>query len=470
MQESGSAPVAGAPGGEAPRDRVDDAVAGGEGRVDAAPAPDAESRTSPYAIYLLVLLTFANVLSYADRYLFSIAMPAIKAEFGASDSVLGLIGGPAFTISFILFSIPLARLADRWSRRKVLSISIAVWSAATAVCGVAGGMVQMALGRVFVGIGEAGAMPASQSIVSQFFGPRRRATALGILSTGPYLGLVVGMSGGGVVISLWGWRWAFLILGLVGIPLALLVLLTGPRRGAAAVTSAAAAVPKSTLQSLRACWSIPSLRLLAIGTGVFNIYGYAGSIWFPAFLMRSHAMSAAEAGFWLGVCATVGGVAGATSSGAIVDALSRRDIRWQLRVPALGFALSFPVQLLVLWIPAEAGMMLFGLHVPVIGLLMVVSSFLSSLWMGPSFAAVSRIVSPEYRSQATAMLIVIINVLGSTAGPLVAGFISDGLTDRFAHEALRYSLLSMSVLTLAGGAIFWRASLRYPADVAAARL
>lgn len=437
-------------------------------------APDqagsGEDRTSLYAIYLLALLTAANVLSYADRYLFSIAMPSIKAEFGTSDSLLGLIGGPAFTISYIVFSIPLARLADRWSRRKVLAISIAVWSGATAVCGVATGMVQMALGRVFVGIGEAGAMPASQSIVSQFFGPRRRATALGILSTGPYFGLIVGFAGGGIVISQWGWRAAFLALGLVGIPLALLMLFTGPRRRPAATDAPAGPPAKSTLESLRACWSIPSLRLLAIGTGVFNIFGYAASIWFPAFLMRSHAMTAAEAGFWMGVCSTIGGVLGATASGAIVDSLSRRDVRWQLRVPALGFMLSFPLQLVVLSLPAAAVVALAGVTVPVIGLVMVISSFLGSLWMGPSFAAVSRIVAPAYRAQATALLIVIINVLGSTMGPLIAGFISDGLTARFAHEALRYSLLSMSVLSLAGGIIFWFASRHYANDVAAARM
>lgn len=437
--------------------------------VGTAEAPGAEDRTSLYAIYLLALLTLLNVLSYADRYLFSIAMPAIKAEFGTSDSVLGLIGGPAFTISFILFTIPLARLSDRWSRRKVLAISVAVWSAATAGCGAAAGIIQMALGRVFVGVGEAGAMPASQSIISQFFGPRRRSTALGILATGPYLGLVVGLAGGGFVISHWGWRSAFLILGLVGMPLALLVLATGPRRRPAPASTQSATPPRSMLESLHACWSIPSLRLLAIGTGVYNIFGYAASIWLPAFLMRSHAMTAAEAGFWIGVCPTIGGVLGATASGAIVDRLSRRDVRWQLRVPALGFMLSFPLQLLILWLPAGAAVPLGGVTLPAVAALMVFSAFLSSLWMGPSFAAVSRVVAPAYRAQATALLIVIINVLGSTAGPLIAGFISDGLTARFAHEALRYSLLSMSVLMVAGGAIFWLASRRYADDVAAAQ-
>lgn len=427
--------------------------------------------TSSYAVYILVLLTLANVLSYADRYLFSIAMPAIKQEFGASDAVLGLIGGPAFTVSYILFSIPLARLADRWSRKRVLAISVTVWSAATAFCGAAGGIVQMALGRVMVGVGEAGAMPPSQSIISQLFDPRRRATALGFLAAAPHLGLVVGLSGGGVAISLWGWRTTFLVLALVGLPIALLVWLTGPTRVARpAVAASSKKKAKTAWQAVRYCLSIPSLRLLALGTGVFNMFGYAASIWLPAFLMRSHGMTSVEAGFWLGVCATIGGVLGSLSSGAIVDALVARsaggsDIRWQLRVPALGFIGSFPLQFVLLQLPAGTAIMIAGHAVPGVGLLLMVTAFFGALWMGPSFAAVSRIVAPEYRSQATAMLIVIINVVGSTAGPLIAGLISDTLTLRFGQEALRYSLLSMSVLMIAGGAIFWRASTHYPRDV-----
>lgn len=456
---------------EGPATSVVDAGNGGQAAPSLSTTSEPATRAGSYAVYILVLLTLANVLSYADRYLFSIAMPAIKQEFGASDAVLGLIGGPAFTVSYILFSIPLARLADRWSRKRVLAISVTVWSAATALCGAAGGIAQMALGRVLVGVGEAGAMPPSQSLISQLFEPRRRATALGCLAVAPHLGLVVGLSGGGVAIALWGWRTTFLVLALAGLPIALLVWLTGPSRtsGPRVATSSTEST-RSAWQAVRYCWSIPSLRLLALGTGVFNMFGYAASIWLPAFLMRSHAMTSVQAGFWLGVCATIGGVLGSLSSGAIVDTLvarsaGGRDIRWQLRVPALGFIASFPLQLVFLLLPAGAAITVAGHAVPGVGLLLMSTAFLSSLWMGPSFAAVSRIVAPEYRSQATAMLIVIINVVGSTAGPLIAGLISDTLTPRLGQDALRYSLLSMSALMVVGGAVFWRAATHYPRDV-----
>ena len=212
--------------------------------------------------------------------------------------------------------------------------------------------------------------------------------------------------------------------------------------------------------ALRHCWAMPSLRLLALGTGVFDIFGYAGSIWLPTVLMRSHGMTAAEAGFWLGVCSTIGGVAGSFSSGVIVDALSRRDKRWQLRAPALGFILSLPIQCVILTLPAGVAISLLGLQMPVIGILLLFAAFFSSLWMGPSFAAASQLVPPVRRAQATAMLIVIINVVGSTAGPLMAGFISDALTVRFENEAMRYSLLSMSMLSVLGGMISCVLSLR----------
>ena len=418
-----------------------------------------------YAIYMLAILTAANVLSYADRYLFSITIPAIKTEFSASDSLLGIVAGPGFTMSYLLFTMPLATLADRWSRRRVLAISATLWSAATGFCGLATGMFQLTAARVLVGVGEAGSMPASQSMISQLFEAGRRSTALGVLGSAPYLGLVIGLSGGGAIASAWGWRAAFLIMAVVGLPIALLIWLTGPKRASASTLPSAAQGREPAWVTMRRCWAIPSLRLLALGTGIFNIYGYAGSIWLPTLLMRSHGMTAAEAGFWLGTCSTIGGVAGSLSSGAIVDALTKYDARWQLRLPALCFILAFPVFFLMLTLPAGLSIRLISFDMPVIGLLLMLGGFLSSVWMGPAFGAVSHLVPSEQRAQATAMLIVIINVVGSALGPVIAGMVSDALAVKFGGEALRYSLLSMSLLTVVGGLTYFRASMHYGGDI-----
>lgn len=415
-----------------------------------------------YALYVLGLLLALLSLSYADRYLFSILMPAIKAEFGTSDTVLGLIAGPGFIVSYILFTLPLAQAADRWSRRKVLALSAAVWSAATAACGLAAGAAQIAAARVVVGIGEAGAMPAAQSMVASLFSEKRRSSAIGILTAAPYIGTVAGLAGGGALAAIVGWREAFLWLALPGLPLALLVWLTGPKR--MAVETAAETPAPSGIATLRRCWSIPSLRLLALGAGTYNVFGYAGATWLPSYFMRSHGMSMIEAGTWLGVGAAVGGVAGTVGSGVLIDRLKTRDARWQLWLPALAFLLSFPMTLAMLLVPG--GLAISG--VPVVALLSVVTGFLAAMWFGPSLAAVASLVRPGDRAQAGAILVLVISVVGSLVGPVAAGIASEVLTPRFGAEALRYGLLGLSWIILLASLLFWRAARRYRSDLAAA--
>jgi MFS family permease len=429
-------------------------TAAGQATAPEAAAARTGGRGAAYAVYFLVILLLANTLSYADRHLFAILLPAIKADFGASDGVMGLIAGPGFIVSYILLTMPLARLADRWSRRRVLALSAATWSLATGLCGYAAGLWHLTAARVIVGVGEAGGMPPSQSMLADLFSERRRTTAMGVLSSGTYLGILLGLAGGAAIASAWGWRAAFWTLALPGIPVALLLWFTGPRRSTAkAAKSADSAGAGSMLSVVQLCWRIPSLRFLAIGMGVFNIYGYAGAIWMPAYFMRSHGMTMLESGAWLGIGAAAGGVLGSFASGAIVDALIPRDRRWQLRVPAAGFLISFPLFLIMLMLPGGASVALLGQNIPAVALLSLITAFLSSLWMGPSFAAASR------------LLVVIINVLGSAMGPLIAGAVSDLFTARLGEEALRYSLLAMSGLTALGGLIFWRAASHYPRDL-----
>jgi MFS family permease len=430
----------------------------------AAVAADASSWSRTYAVYVLALLLAANTLSYADRHLFSVLIPAIKADFGIGDAALGFIGGPAFIISYVLFTLPLARLADRWSRRGVIAVSATLWSVATAACGVAGNVWQLATARVTVGVGEAGGLPPSQAIISGLFGPERRSSALGVLASSTYLGLVLGLTGGATIASLWGWRAAFIALAAPGIPVALLLWFTGPGQLRDAAPPARAG-GDTMWATTRRCWSIPSFRLLALGVGAFNIFGYAGAIWMPAYFMRSHGMSMIEAGAWLGMGAAAGGIAGSLASGALVDALRPRDERWQLRVPALGFICSFPLFIVMLLLPSGAAVAIGRAGIPLVALLSVFTGFLASLWAGPSFGAAARLVRPQERAQATALLVVIINIMGSAVGPLIAGLVSEALTARFAEEALRYSLLALSGLTVVGGLLFWRASDHYPADL-----
>ena len=288
-----------------------------------------------YQIYILLLLLLVNAISYADRHLFSILIPSIKAEFGVTDSVLGLIGGPGFTVSFMLFSLPLARLADRWSRRGVLALAATLWSIATAASGVAANVVQLAIARFAVGIGEAGGLPPSQAILASLYSENRRAGVMGVLTSSTYFGLVIGLVGGAAVASQWGWRAAFLTLAVPGFPLALLLWLTGPRRTRG--FTPASTKPKageSFWAFVQLFWATKSLRLLAIGLGIFNIFGYAAAVWMPTFFMRSHGMTLVESGAWLGIGASIGGIMGSMGGGMLVDHLRKRGEYWQLRLPA----------------------------------------------------------------------------------------------------------------------------------------
>jgi MFS family permease len=425
-------------------------------------------KTPAYRLYILLLLLALNSLSYADRHLFSILIPSIKGEFGISDSLLGLIGGPGFIISYVLCSMPLARLADRWSRRGVLALSATLWSAATAASGLAVNIVHLALARFTVGIGEAGGLPPAQSMLAGLYEEKRRSGVMGVLASGTYFGLVIGLLGGAAIAAQWGWRAAFLTIAIPGFPLALLLWLTGPRR--AAQTGEAGSAPADApgfWTSARMCWNIRSLRLLAIGVGTFNIFGYAGAVWMPAFFMRSHGMSVVEAGAWLGLGAAIGGVTGSMAGGVIVDRLRRHGEQWQLRLPAIAFLLSFPMNLIIFTLPGGTGLTIAGIQVPGVAMLSVVNGFLVAIWAGPSFGAAARLVPPSQRAQATAMLVVIINVIGSTIGPSLGGLVSDLLAGHMGDESLRASLLLMSVLTVAGGLLFWRASTYYPRDLLA---
>jgi MFS family permease len=203
--------------------------------------------------------------------------------------------------------------------------------------------------------------------------------------------------------------------------------------------------------------------------GIFNIYGYAGAIWMPAYFMRSHGMSMIQAGSWLGIGAAIGGISGSIASGAMVDALRRRDERWQLRLPALGFLVAFPISVLMLQLPSGAAVLIGSEHIPLVALLSMITSFLASLWAGPAFGAAARLVRRDQRAQATAVLVVIINILGSACGPMIAGFVSQALALRLGDESLRYSLLTLSSLMVVGGLLFLRASTHYPADLQRAR-
>lgn len=425
---------------------------------------DDNRQASIYSIYVLMLLSSANALSYADRQLFAILASAIKAEFEISDAMIGALGGAIFMVPYILLGIPVARLADRWSRRKVLGICIAVWSLMSGACGLATNLPQLIAARMGVGVGEAGGSPPAQSMIVDMFPPERRAAALAIFTSGTYVGMVIAMWGGALLAVSIGWRATFLVLAVPGPLIGLLIWLTGPCRR----TDVSASGQLGMWAVVRLCWEIPTFRLICYAAGALGIFTQVAAMWMPSYFLRSHGVSLPDTGFWVAFSGLSGGILGTLASGAMADRLQRHSIRWLLLIPALGMACAAPMFMLQLLMPA--GEVLLGTYsVPLVALPGPVSFFFLALWMPPSFAVVGNLLPAGVRSQAVALLLMTLTVVGAGLGPVLAGLVSDLLTRKFGVEALRWSILGSTSTLIASAFCFWRASLHYPTDIGAAR-
>jgi len=411
-----------------------------------------------YRSYVLVLITIAYVFSFVDRQVMTILIEPIKHEFGASDTQMGFLSGLAFALFYATLGLPVARLADRWSRTKVLSLALTTWSGMTALCATATGFWHLALLRFGVGIGEAGGTPPAQSLLADYFPPERRAFAQGVFATGPNFGVLIGLFGGAILAQAYGWRSVFVIFGLPGIAVALLLYLTV--REPARVATSTETDDSSLWRAVVGMARLPSFMFIALGVGFSGIAGYGLGAWLPSFLVRVHQVSLVEAGFYLGMIGVVGGSLGTILSGILVDRLSQRDPRWQLRVPALGLAAGLPFLLLFLLWPESDVITLGERQIPFALPFMLVSSVFGSFWIAPAYAAVQNLVPQHWRTQAAALLLFVFNLLGLGLGPLVVGMLSDSLS-HLGEESIRYAMVASLATMVIGVQLFWSGSTPY---------
>ena len=263
---------------------------------------------------------------------------------------MGLLTGLAFALFYATLGVPMARLADRWSRRNVLVISMAVWSGMTALCATATSFGQLALYRIGVGVGEAGGVPPSQSLLADIFPPGQRSLAQGVLASGTNIAVLVGLFGGALLADAFGWRSVFWIFGLPGIVLAVVIRLTvrEPVRAPHAATD-----DGSFWEAIRKIVALPAFPAIAVGVGLTAIVGYGLGAWSPSFMIRVHGLSLVDAGLYLGLIGVFGGILGTLLSAILVDRLAQQDARWQLRLPMVGVLISIPTQTLFLLWPAD---------------------------------------------------------------------------------------------------------------------
>ncbi len=392
-----------------------------------------------YRNYALAVLFLGYVVNFIDRSILSILLEPIKHELLLTDTQLGLLGGLAFALFYATLGIPIASLADRWSRVKVLAISMIIWSGMTAVCGLATNFMMLLLARIGVGVGEAGASPPSHSLISDYFPIETRATALSIYALGIPFGSMVGNFVGGWGAAELGWRVTFFLVGLPGILVACLIFTTlrEPPRGlsekkpvepVAEVDSDPAPSMKEVFAFL---WQKRSFRHIGFAAGLHAFVGYGAGTWNAPFLIRTHEMPITEVGSWLAIISGIGAI-GTFGGGYLGDKISDMtdDRRWYLWVSGISTLVMVPFQFIAylydgLWavIPSLA-----------------VVSILGGMYLGPSFAMTQGLVTLRMRAVASAILLFMLNIIGMGLGPYFVGIASDALAPGYEIDSLRYAL------------------------------
>jgi MFS family permease len=382
--------------------------------VTDAPASPAPRRLwRPYQIYVVGLLLAVTVCNYLDRIVLGVLQEPIKIELGLTDAQLGLLTGPAFALFYSLSGIPAARFAERFNRARLMAVAITAWSLMTALCGVAQNFVQLLLYRIGVGAGEGGCIPISHSILADYFTPKQRGVVMSVVSSAPPLATILAPIIGGVVAQVWGWRAAFLVLGLPGFVLALLVWFTlkEPRVDAPKVEQKK---PATFWADFRWLIRNPAFVFLMIG-GAFVGIANAGIAGFTvSFLLRTHEFTLSQAGGIVGLTGAAG-LVGAMLGGVLADRFADDRGRSYVIVPAVGSGLA-----------ALAYLVAFGAPNPALAMPFLLAAAVAyNIKNGPIYAAIQNIVPSTMRATGVAVFMVGATVVGSTVGPLMTGVISD---------------------------------------------
>jgi len=414
------------------------------------------------AHYALALLFLVSVFSIVDRYILSILLEPIKLELEVSDTAMGFLAGMAFAIFNAASAIPLARLADRYSRRTIIVLGLASWSVLTALQGFARGFTTLALARIGVGIGEAATAPAAHSLISDYYPARKRATAIAVFNTGGHAGVFIGLAAGGLLYELIGWRMTMVAVGVPGLFLALLVYRTmhEPTRGSdgnrfARPLENATQDRQGFQEAIGQLYALRSFRYMALTLPFFVLVNYVVNIWGAVFMIRVHEMGVGEVGVALGLAVGLSGVLGNLFGGYLCDRAGSTNVRWYLWLPAIAAALTVPSYLCFVFWPQPRGALFF----------LALSIFLISSHISPIYAMAQSVAAPHQRATASAIIHVVSAILAAGLGPFAIGMLNDFLEPMYGEAAIRYSLCA--VLPVIGIGIFnaLRAARHLPRDV-----
>ncbi|MDX1464964.1 MAG: MFS transporter [Halomonas sp.] len=399
--------------------------------------------------YALGVLAIIYIFNYIDRLVVSILIEPIKLEFGVSDTMIGLLSGVAFALFYTVFGLPVGRLSDRIGRKPVIVIACIAWSGMTMLCGVATSFAMLLLFRIGVAVGEAGGSAPSVAMVSQLYPARLRSRALSVFLMGPAIGAVVGLGFGGWVAELYGWRWAFIIIGAPGVLLGIILAWTVKEPKALDdVENRHSETHEPFFKTILILFNTPSYGLIVAAGSIAAVAGYAIGTWNPSFLIRSHDLSLQEAGFLMGVGGGLVSAVGTLCCGAMTDRMTARNRGWQLGTALLGTALSIPFGLLFFLWPAGTAFFMGAMPVPTAFLFYLGFAFFGIWWAVPCFGAMSCLIPARRLAQATALFFMGTTLIGVGLGPLIVGVLSDYFSITIGDEALRYALSSCIALLL----------------------
>jgi MFS family permease len=413
--------------------------------------------SSLYRNYVLVMLTLVYVFNFIDRQLLVILQESIKKELHLSDTQLGMLSGFTFAIFYVTMGIPIARLADKKNRRNIVAASLGLWSIMTAFSGLARNFFQLLLARIGVGVGEAGGSPPAHAMISDYFPPQKRSTALSVYSTGIYFGVLVGYLMGGYLKEQLGWRTAFFVLGIPGVLFSLLFYFAvkEPQRGATDASTGQATEAHSLGKVLKLLFSTKTFVYLAAATSlhVFCIYGLLN--WAPSFLARLHGMKTSDVGIALGLILGIGGGVGSFAGGYLTDYFGKKDKRLYLKIPAYAIIISM--------VFAAGGLFLQNTALSLTGI--GGCALLQSMYLGPSVSVAHSLVPASMRALTSAILFFALNLVGLGCGPLVVGLISDRLAPALGVESLRWAMSIVLVVSIAAAALFFVAAKKMVVDL-----
>ncbi|HSW06693.1 spinster family MFS transporter [Aquabacterium sp.] len=409
--------------------------------------------------YTLFLLFAVSVFNYVDRTIISILQVPIKRDLGLSDAQLGALTGLSFAIVYATLCLPVAALADRGNRTRIIAASLMFWSAMTAFTGLATSFVMLVLLRFGVAAGEAGSVPSTHSVIADLYPPERRATVLAVWGLSLPAGMAAGYLLGGNLDQWIGWRAAFAFVGVAGLLLGPVVWFTmrEPPRGRFDPAPVAAAPPQRLGAVVRHLWQLRTFRWLAAAGACHAYAQYSIMNWNAPFYARVHGMPLAQVSLVLALMTGIGMAVGMVLGGRLSDHHGQRSPENRLRVVAIALLGMVPLAIAQYLVASPGLSVALGL----------VASTLMMCYYGPIVAVPQLLVPSTMRAFTSAVVILTFNLFGLGLGPFVTGWISDVLARQpgLGVNSIRYALCSAVLFSLAASLMFWRASRHLPAEL-----